>query len=304
MSKFFKALEQAEKQRRADQVGEGHAVPMMPPPVTRGLLPAAQQEPVAEEVPAPRSADLEEHLVSFLNPVSAEAEEYRALRTVVEEACEAERRVIAVASPVRGDGKTMTAVNLAGALAQSATLQVLLVDADLRSPSVGPRLRVGAGRTKGLVDAVRDRSLTLSDVVQKTSWPGLSLLGAGTLPQAPYEVLQSSRLAELIGEARRTFDYVIVDTPPIVALSDYRLIEKWVDRFLLVVAAHRTPRRSIEEALRLVEPEKLIGFVFNMADRTVGSSPYGYYYHNPGGDEAHVNGRFGRLRRLLGRSKQ
>jgi capsular exopolysaccharide synthesis family protein len=304
VSKFFKALEQAEKQRQDRPLDENRPTPVVVAELPREVPPRAQLEPVVEEVPAPPSRDLEEHLVSFLDPLSAAAEEYRTLRTVVEEACEEGRRVVAVSSPVRGDGKTLTTVNLAGALAQSATLRVLLVDADLRYPSIARLLRPGKGRTKGLVDAVRDRSLTLADLVQTTPSPRLSLLGAGTLPQAPYEVLQSSRVHELMDEARRAFDYVIVDTPPIVALSDYRLIEKWIDRFLLVVAAHRTPRGLIEEALRLVEPEKLIGFVFNMADRTRGSSPYGYYYHHPSEEGMRANGRFGVLRRLLGRSKR
>src|SRR5206468_2700492 len=82
---------------------------------------------------------------------------------------------------------------------------------------------------------------------------------AGQPPAAPYEVLESPRFGELISEARQKYDYVLLDTPPIVSVPDCRVIGKWVDGFLIVVAAHQTRRKLLEEALNLMEPAKVIG---------------------------------------------
>ena len=100
----------------------------------------------------------------------------------------------------------------------------------------------------------------------------LDVLPAGTLRPAPYEVLKSPRLGELLEEARRRYDYVVLDTAPLVAVPDSRLLGKWVDGFLVVVAAHRTPRKLVAETLDLMEPAKLIALLFNGDDEL----PAGY----------------------------
>src|SRR5262249_25042354 len=115
-----------------------------------------------------------------------------------------------------------------------------------------------------------------ADVARRTPPYNLSILLAGQPPSAPYEVLESPRFGELLAEARGAYDYVILDTPPIVAVPDCRVIEKWVDGFLVVVAAHRTPRRLLEEALTMMDPSKVTGLVFGYDDRSVsGYGPYG-----------------------------
>src|SRR5439155_8548833 len=93
---------------------------------------------------------------------------------------------------------------------------------------------------------------------------------------APYELLHSLRLETLLTEARRQFDCVLIDTPPIVAVPDGRLIGRWVDGFLIIVAAHRTPRRLVAEALDMLDPTKIVGIVFNGDVRPL-SDRYGYY---------------------------
>src|SRR2546428_662774 len=95
-------------------------------------------------------------------------------------------------------------------------------------------------------------------------------------PEDPYEVVRSPRLAEVIGEARQRYDSVVVDTPPLVPVSDNRVLARCVDAFLVVVAAHSTPRRLVEEGLRLVDPAKLLGIVFNQ-DARMSSEYRGYY---------------------------
>jgi capsular exopolysaccharide synthesis family protein len=227
--------------------------------------------------PADAMKRLNQHLVSFVTPASFEAEQYRALRSRLETRLEASRlRVVAVTSAAVGDGKTTTAINLAGALAQSSDHRVLLVDADVRRPAVGAQLGLDDGGSPGLVDAVLDEDCPLESVVRLGSPPNLRVVTAGRLPSAPYEVLKSPRLGVLFEEARGKYDYVVVDTAPLIPVPDSRLIARWIDGMLVVVAAHRTPRKLVEEGLNLVDQDKILGLVFNYDDRPF--SGYSGYY--------------------------
>ncbi len=308
MSEFFKALEQAERDRALGQQARQTEVVAIEAPV-----PVAEEPPVAATVeavevapiPAPRpappvvrrpseerparverpSADRElldgvdAHMVSLLTPVSFDAEQYRALRYTIEQLHKnSNLTVVGVSSPSAGDGKTTTAINLAGALAQAPNARILLVDMDLRRPSVGRQLTLSEAGP-GLVGAIIDPKLTLEDVVRRRPPFNLSVLHAGRPPTAPYELLKSPRVAELIEEARRGYDYVILDMPPLVGVPDSRVIAHHVDGILLIVAAHWTPKKLVEEALSLLEPAKTIGLVFNRDDRPFGGySGYGYGY--------------------------
>jgi capsular exopolysaccharide synthesis family protein len=223
------------------------------------------------ERPEPRtrtlSDRLDEHLVSLLAPSSFEAEQYRVLRHRVEQFQKSHGvSVVAVSSPSVGDGKTTTAINLAGALAQSPQARVLIMDCDLRRPSMTGELALEDREKPGLVDAILNERLTLDDVVQVLTPLNLSVVPAGKRPAAPYEVLQSPRIEFLLTLARTRYDYIIVDTPPLVSVPDCRVIGKWVDGFLIVVAAHRTSRKLVEEAVQVPEPGKILGLVFNGDD--------------------------------------
>src|SRR3989475_8581693 len=158
-------------------------------------------------------------------------------------------------TPAVADGKTTTAINLAGALAQAPDARVLLVDADLRGAALATNLGLDERAGPGLVDAILDSTLTFEAVVHVHPHLNLSVLAAGRVPSAPYEVLKSPRLGELLTEARRRYDYIVLDTPPLVSFPDCRVIGKWVDGVLIVVTAHRTPRKLFEEALNVTEAE-------------------------------------------------
>jgi len=126
----------------------------------------------------------------------------------------------------------------------------------------------------GLVDAILNPSLTLGTVVQKHPYLNLTVITAGRQPSSPYEVLKSPRLGELLAEARETYDYVIVDTPPLVSVPDSQVLARLVDGFVIVVGAHRTPRRLLLEALNLLEPTGVVGLVFNGDDRHLSRDSY------------------------------
>jgi len=249
----------------------------------------------------PQATDgVEEHLVSLLAPASFAAEQYRALRHLVEQFHKsAELSVLAVTSPTVGDGKTTTAINLAGALAQAPDARVLLVDVDLRRASMLKQLGLVDPDRPGLVDAILNPELPLDDVTQLCPPFNLSVVPAGRRQAIQYELLKSPRLGELLGEARRRYDYVLLDTPPLVPVPDSRLIGKWVDGFLMVVTAHRTPRKLLEEALTVIDPAKIVGLVFNSDDRPLFGYSYGEYYPSPNGNGL---GRWGRAVKAAGGS--
>jgi protein-tyrosine kinase len=233
---------------------------------------------------------MDPHLVSLLKPHAFESEQYRTLRHVLERRHRAELlSLVAVTSPGVGDGKTTTSLNLAGALAQAPDSRVLIVDADLRRPSVARHLGLSDHDGPGLAGLLRDPRLGLENAVRRVEPFALCALAAGRCPDSPYELLKSQRMSEILEQARRRFDYVVIDTPPAPAFPDCRLIEKCVDGFLLVVAANRTPRKLVEEALATMDPSKVLGLVLNSDDRPLSGyyGYYGHYYGNtraPGGD--------------------
>jgi capsular exopolysaccharide synthesis family protein len=308
MTKFAKALRQAARDAALGNNGSppvaAASSPMVVPPVVPGSSLAAVPAPPDSPVPTSPRPNAErriadDHLVSLISPAAFEAEQYRALRHIVEEMHKTSGLTIfAVSSPAVGDGKTITAVNLAGALAQSPDAKVLLVDADVRRPTIGTLLG-RAGAVPGLIDAILDPTYQLDQVLQLRPQFNLSFIHAGeNAPRTPYELLKSARLGELLEEARRRFDYIIVDTPPMGAVQDCRLIARWVDGFLVVVAANRTPRRLVEEALAVIEPAKILGFVFNGDEDRRPTAHYGhtggYFEPRPAGSD----GRNGASRTL------
>jgi capsular exopolysaccharide synthesis family protein len=219
----------------------------------------------------------DEHLVTVRSPNSFEADQYRVLRHFLSTEG---RQVLAVSSPAAGEGKTTTAVNLAATLAQSPGARVLLVDTDLRRPCVASTLGLGPSTGPGLAGLIVDERLELASAVRPTPF-NLSVLPAGAHPTNAYQILESPRVGRLLEEARSSYDHVILDTPPLLLVPDCRLLLQWVDAFVIVVAAHRTPRRLLAETLAAVDPAKLAGLVFNGDHRPLSGyykKYYGSYY--------------------------
>jgi capsular exopolysaccharide synthesis family protein len=219
-------------------------------------------------------------LVSLVAPGSMEADQYRGLRHTVEQLRrESGHQVIAVTSAGVGDGKSITTLNLAAALAQSRDTRVLVIDADLHRPSVASYLGIDVAGAPGLVGAIEHHTCTLASMAADVRQLDFAVVPSGACRGGAYELLNSPRLHALIAGARTAFDYILVDTPPLVPLPDCRVIARWVDGFLIVVTAHRTPRRALADALDLLPPAKVFGLVFNGDDRPLnaGSGYYSYY---------------------------
>jgi polysaccharide biosynthesis transport protein len=217
---------------------------------------------------------LDSHLVTLTSPGSFAAEQYQGLRLTIERLRRTRPlQVIAVTSPAAGEGKTLTAINLAGALARgSDDARVLLIDADLRRPAVARQLAMTDG-DGGLAEVVGSPSTTLDGVTQKLEMHNLSVITAGTRRGAVHQILRSPRLDHVLAEARQRYDFIVLDTPPLLPVFDSALLANAVDGVLMVVAANQTPRKLLGEALNLLDPGKVLGIVFNRDARPM----FGYY---------------------------
>jgi capsular exopolysaccharide synthesis family protein len=212
-------------------------------------------------------------LVSLVKRRSFEADQFRRLRYRIEDQGASHgRRVVAITSAGSRDGKTLTAINLAAALAEGRGARILLIDADLRQPSVGSRLGISAGRG-GLYHAVGSGRDLTSDDLYRVEGSTLDVLPCERSGSETYELLTSRPFASLLESARRSYDYVVVDTPPVVPVPDGALLRPLIDGYLVVVAANQTPRKLVAETLDLLEPTSVMGIVFNRDARPL----FGYY---------------------------
>jgi succinoglycan biosynthesis transport protein ExoP len=220
---------------------------------------------------------VKEEVVAIASPVSPGAEQFRGLRQSIERMHKDNgTKVIAVTSAGAGDGKSVTTLNLAGSLAQSPGTRVLVVDADLHKASVATYLGLGRDCGPGLSELLGQSSMALADVVRKLDSINISVVFAGAAHPRPFELLSSPKVDGLLAEMREQYDYVLIDTPPVIPVADCRFIGRWVDGVLVVVCAHKTPRKMVAEALRLLEGSKVLGIVFNGDDRPL--RPYYQYY--------------------------
>ena len=212
-------------------------------------------------------------LVSLTNPASFAAEQYQNLRLKIERLRQSrDLRVIAITSPGAADGKTVTSINLAGALARGSASRVLLIDADLRRPEVANQLHLGNDGF-GFADLVGPGAhISLDKVIRPLDGHNVDVIPAGTAAGPIHEVFRSPRLPQLLSELRERYDYVILDTPPIVPVVDSALLARVVDGVLVVVSANKTPRKLLEEALNELDSAKVVGIVFNNDNRPL----YGY----------------------------
>ena len=180
-------------------------------------------------------------------------------------------KVVMITSANPADGKTLTATNLALTLSESYRRQVLLVDADLRRPSLHEVFRVPnvVGLNEGL-KASQDAKLQVLKITDT-----LTLLPAGRPDPDPMSSLTSTRMGEILKEGAARFDWVIVDTAPIGLLADANLLSTMVDGALLVVRAHQTPYAAVNKALENLGRDRILGVVLNA---TEGASSHHEYY--------------------------
>jgi capsular exopolysaccharide synthesis family protein len=188
-------------------------------------------------------------------------------------------RSVMVTSALPGEGKTLTAANLALTLSESYKRQVLLVDADLRRPCVHQIFQVP--NATGLNDGLKpdaDRKVPLLQFSEQ-----LTLLTAGRPDPDPMSVLSGTRMKRVLAEAKDRFEWVLIDTPPITLLTDAHLLSAIVDAVVLVVRAGVTPLPAIKKAVEAVGQERILGIVLNHAEMNQMPNSYSYYYSESSG---------------------
>ena len=251
-------------------VPPAHAVP--PPPAAAAPPLAPVSTPRIREV----VGGLDHRLVAAVAPQSLAAEQYRSLRTRVthSENGRATPRAIIITSPSKGDGKSLTAANLALTMAQEFQQRVLLLDADLRRPSLH-RL-FGVSETPGLSDLLMGGA-TLDEALVSVRDHHLTLLPSGIVPMHPAELLGSSAMRRVIDTLRGRFDRILIDMPPVAPLADVAVASTLADGVLMIVRAGVTPKPAIEAALSNLDTSKVLGLVLNDAGASRATYGYGGY---------------------------
>ena len=259
-----------------EQVEEGLALPIL-----------ASVPEYKEDMAAMRISDDVLPLVTLLAPRSAGTEAYRLLRTAISlMPINQQHRVISLTSCGPGEGKSTTALNLAVVLATQAK-RVLLIDADLRKPTIAQRLKLAATDQPGLSRFLSDSTVAPQDCIQRVpEVAGLDVIPVQEIPPFPSELLGQGRLESLFEWARDHYDYVLIDTPPVLLVTDALIIASHCDTLLVVVrigVAQKRALRRIRQDLAKY-PGKQTGIVVNAlphADTYYGG--YGNYRKYYGG---------------------
>ncbi|MBX0357733.1 CpsD/CapB family tyrosine-protein kinase [Halobacillus sp. Nhm2S1] len=215
------------------------------------------------------------NIIAGDNPKSPIAEQFRTIRTNLQFTSvdqELDSMLVTSASP--SEGKSITTANTAVVFAQQGK-KTLLVDADLRKPTIHYTFRVG--NTSGLSNYLVGNQWIL-DLAKETHIENLDVITCGPIPPNPSELLGSKKMKEFIEEAKETYDMIIFDTPPVLAVTDSQVLANFVEGVLLVVRSKQTEKEAAVKAKEQLEQSKanLLGVVLN--DQDLKSSNYYYYY--------------------------
>jgi succinoglycan biosynthesis transport protein ExoP len=215
-------------------------------------------------------------LITQVRPQSQMAESYRALRTsLLLSSLGAPPKVIMVTSALPQEGKTTTSINCAVVLAQKG-IRVLLIDADLRRPSIHKTL--GMGPRSGLSNVLTGSATLESAITRSSILPNLDVLPAGTPPPNPAELLASSNMRDVLEQLRARYDHIVVDTPPALSVTDAVVLSPRADAIVLVIRSGQTTKQALRRSRDILMQvnAKVSGVLLNAVDL---SSPDYYYYY-------------------------
>jgi protein-tyrosine kinase len=230
---------------------------------------------------------LDDKLISFFAPSSMVTEQFRKLRTnILKSGVGQSVKIIMVTSAMAGEGKSLVAVNLASIISVELHSHALLIDCDLRNPSLTRWF--GLQEKKGLSDYLRGEA-EIQDLLIKTSIDKLSILSGGSIQDNPVELIGSKKMKSLIQDLKSRYDdrYIIIDTSPILATTEPSVLNEMVDGIIFVIKSGDTPRETIQQAIKLLNKNKILGVVLNnmqfktkaLLKRYFGANHQYYDYH-------------------------
>ncbi len=312
MGKIYDALKRAEneaKMKRGGDESAGQPAPAIPAAQTASEREAARDTKIAPPSlqVLPESADLERKavapfalkgvsdkkakrvptslpatLIALSAPQSPEAEQFRILKSRVLSFCkEKELRTLLITSCLPEEGKSTVAANLSVCIANGVNDRALLLDCDLRRPSIHKVFNLNR-HSRGLADYLVQESLPLQKVIHASGIDKLTIIPAGTIPDNPSELLSSNKMIELLQEVKAHYGdrYIVLDSTPAHQTPEPATLSRYVDGVVLVVRAGKTGRDTVTRVVESLGRNKIIGVVFNMVSEPVRSYYYNYnsYY--------------------------
>lgn len=270
-----------------DEVASEMPARTLPSPALVQSAPAV--EPRRESAPQPLVEDLSKvrtlplrlslaaPILPFDGSDSRAGEQYRILRTKVLQHS-TKNRMIVITSAGPNDGKTITVVNLAGALALRSDARILILDADFRRSTINDKL--GFPPAPGLADVLEGKCAVTDAIVHVQQIPNLYVLPAGTPEVNPSELIDSPAWSSLCRQFRATFTYIVVDSPPVAAVADYDLIQASCDGVIFVARPDHTNRQQCLKVLGMLPKDKFLGVVMNCTGGWFLNKNQQYAYYN------------------------
>ena len=238
-------------------------------------------------------------LITASNPSSTVSESYRGIRTnILFSSADRAPQVLLVSSAAPSEGKTATVANLASVVAQMGS-KVLVVDCDMRKPKLNKIFQVT--RDKGISNVLVGES-ELADAIMPTKIPNLDILSSGPLPPNPSEIIGSNKMADVLKELRQIYDMIIIDSPPLTAVTDASILSKYSDGIILVIRAGETHMEVVKSGLENLKAvnAKVLGAILNCVSTGRDSYYYYQYHYYYYGEDGEKRKRTGRRRKSSG----
>jgi protein-tyrosine kinase len=271
MSRIYRALERIEEKRRKKITNEEPSLKILEVKTVLSRDETTLRFSKNETGGLGRPAE-EEAPVLIVHPETIAAEEFRKLKTQIFHRLPNPPHFILVTSTVPQEGKTMVAVNLALAISQEIHKKAILIDGDLRKPSIHLEEHPNP---KGLSDYLLNQT-PLFEILLNYGEEGLQVIPAGSSTRKSAELIGSRKMSELFMSLRELRDdtYVIIDSSPIISTSEPTVLSKLVDGIILVVMGGRASKEFVRRAVKSIDRQKIIGIVLNQIDM----NPSSYYY--------------------------
>ena len=260
------------QQQAAPAAAEAHKKPGASPPLSI-LLNREQYHKPAEE------SGIDTRMIVYYEPRSKEAEQFRILRAHLRKfAQDKQHKTLLVLGTCPQEGKSFIASNLAISIAQAGNSPVLLMDGDLRKPSIHKLF--GLTAAKGLADYLAGNA-NIDEIVYATDLADLYVIPAGDIPHNPAELIASDRMKLILNDIKTNFStcWLIIDSPPVISTPEPAILIEHTDGFIYVIQADKTDKKLVKDSLSQIDTNKLLGVVFNR----IAYQAHNYYYYTDKG---------------------